>query len=371
MPYDDRKMLMQDIEELRDNRTLICLCNFDRTSIPPFPGLSTQFHADLKECLYRILKESPTTNGLDIFLYTRGGDANSVWPIACLLHEFDSDFEVLVPFRAHSAGTMLSLAAKKIVMTRLAELSPIDPTTGNNFNPIDPSQQGNRLGISVEDVRAYQDFLRESLRMHKDDEELSEDEKLILSPFIQKLVDSIHPLALGNVHRTYQLVARLAKKLLKLHEIEGRNVEKIVCALTVDTYSHLHMIGREEAVEILGSKQVLPASDDLETKLDALLKRYEEDFQLRSTLFGMRFIEPNISEKEFRFIGGVVESRHWGYVFETKGKITQFSKLSQGVNVQIPPGQPMPLVPGLPRELSLEISEQRWHRNTVREGVTL
>jgi hypothetical protein len=156
-----------------------------------------------------------------------------------------------------------------------------------------------------------------------------------------------------------------------LHEIEGRDVEKIVRALTVESYSHLHMIGREEAVEILGSKQVLPASDDLETKLDALLKKYEENFQLRSPLFGTRLVGPNTSEFEFRFIGGVVESRHWGYVFETKGKITQFSKLPQGVNVQIPPGQPMPLVPGLPRELNLEISEERWHRNTEPEGVTL
>ena len=45
------------------------------------------------------------------------------------------------------------MAAKRIVMTRLAELSPIDPTTGNQFNPVDG--KGNRLGISVEDVRAY------------------------------------------------------------------------------------------------------------------------------------------------------------------------------------------------------------------------
>ncbi len=85
MAYDERKSLMQAIENLRRGRALISLCNFDRQSNPELPGLTMQFDAGLKECLYRILKETPTGRGIDVFLYTRGGDTNSVWPIACLL----------------------------------------------------------------------------------------------------------------------------------------------------------------------------------------------------------------------------------------------------------------------------------------------
>ena len=99
MPYDERKILMKDIEKLRRGRALIAFCNFDRMSVPEFPGLTTHFHAELKECLYRVLKESPHPKGIDVFLYTRGGDTNSVWPVACLLREFDPDFEVLIPYR--------------------------------------------------------------------------------------------------------------------------------------------------------------------------------------------------------------------------------------------------------------------------------
>jgi ClpP class serine protease len=102
------------------------------------------------------LKETLNTGDkLDVLLYTRGGATNAVWPIVSLLREFDSNFEVLVPYRAHSSGTMLTLAAKKIVMTRLAELSPIDPTTANQFNPQLDKQL---LGIAVEDVTAYKEF---------------------------------------------------------------------------------------------------------------------------------------------------------------------------------------------------------------------
>lgn len=378
MPYDERKEMMEQIEELRGGRTLVSLCNFDRTSNPELPGLSTQFHADLKESLYRVLKESPTDRGIDVYLYTRGGDTNSVWPIACLLREFDPDFQVLVPFRAHSAGTMLALAAKKIVMTSLGELSAIDPTTGNQFNPMNPDPAagpGSRLGISVEDVRAYQDFLRAAFGLEnqndQDDQPPTDDERQLMQPFIAKLTNVVHPLALGNVHRVHQLVQRLARMLMELHPIENRDVGKAVRGLTVETYSHQHMIGRIEAIRILGEEHVETASGELESALDALLRKYEDDFGLRSPMFGARLMGPEKQEMDFRFVGGVLESKHWGYVFETKGKLSQHSQLPQGVSIQVPPGQRMPLVPGLPRKVNVEMHEQRWHRNIEKEGIDI
>jgi hypothetical protein len=322
--------------------------------------------------LYRVLKESPTDKGIDVFLYTRGGDTNSVWPIACLLREFDPDFEVLVPFRAHSAGTMLALAAKRIVMTRLGELSPIDPTTGNLFNPADPLNPRARLGISVEDLRAYQDFLKEALGLlGGENRQVDRDrERPLLQPFLHKLAEAVHPFALGNVHRVHQLVSHLAKKLMACHPDQVGDPDKVVKALTVDTYSHQHMIARAEAQEILGSSYVTAADENLEAEMDELLKRYADDFQIRNPLFAARFMQPTAAEQDFRFIGGVLESRQWGYVFETKGKIRQQSMLPPNVSVQIPPGQPMPLIPGLPREFSVDIHEQRWYHNTKPEGVT-
>ena len=56
-----------------------------------------------------------------------------MWPIVSLIREFDKDFEVLVPYRCHSSGTLTALGAKRIVMDQLSELSPIDPSTGNQF----------------------------------------------------------------------------------------------------------------------------------------------------------------------------------------------------------------------------------------------
>jgi hypothetical protein len=369
-PYEIRKKLIDKIEQKRSGRRLISLFDFDRLSDQNLPGLSKQFNADLKECLYGILrdiKSKESKQGIDLFLYTRGGDTNSVWPIVSLIREYDPDFEVIVPFRAHSAGTLLAIAAKKICMTRLSELSPIDPSTGNHFNPIDPMNQFNRLGISVEDVKAYKDFIGETFKFKKKDE-LSDTERSLLEHFVQSLVSSVHPLAIGNVHRVHKLISRLAEKLLLMHHPVKDDHCKIIEKLTVEPYSHVHMFNRNEAQEILGKDLVVFVDDELEQYIDELLREYEKDFSLREPLFLPSLMQK--PEEEVRFISGVIESKDRSYLFETKGKIFQFSKLPPNVNVQIPAGQPMPLVPGLPREYRFEVCTQRWHRNIKKEGIT-
>ncbi|MEW6078133.1 MAG: hypothetical protein AB1724_10000 [Thermodesulfobacteriota bacterium] len=391
MAYKERKELMKEIEDFRGNRTLISLFNFDRQSFPQVSelGISTQFASDLKGCLYRILKESKTGNGVDIFLYTRGGDTNSVWPIANLVREFDKNFEVIVPFRAHSAGTLFALGAKNIVMTKMSELSPVDPSTGNQFNPIDKVDTKKRLSISVEDVNAYKDFLLQSYGIEETQEPMSLENKNLLKSHLEDLVRELHPLAVGNVYRVHKLIRRLAKELLSFHSSNNADLDKIIKQLTVEPYSHLHMISRKEALKILGKDRITSASAQLEKKVDELLRIYEEDFQLRDSFFLSEFFkksekpennqaggqekEANNSSlsKDFRFAGGVVESTKCGYIFITKGTITPFSKIPNNVNVQLPPGQPMPLIPGAPIGYNIEISSQRWQRNKKKEGITL
>src|ERR1700747_825492 len=109
MAYSDRKELIESIEDMREGRTLVSIFNFDRLSEPYLAGISTQFNADIKEQLYRVLKDAKKRAGIDVFLYTRGGDINAVWPTVSLLREFDRHFQVLVPFKCHSSGTLVAL----------------------------------------------------------------------------------------------------------------------------------------------------------------------------------------------------------------------------------------------------------------------
>lgn len=366
MTLEQRQEQMRVIEGLRGGRKLIVLANWDRASDPAIPGVQMQFSADVKEPLYRVLKETVKhEERIDLLFYTRGGDTNAVWPLVSLLREFDAHFHVLVPFRCHSSGTLLALAAERIAMTPIAELSPIDPTTGNQFNPVDPVQEKARLAISVEDVQAYREFIVDQFKLGDIE---NDGARATLQPFIDRLTERVHPLALGNVHRVHQQIKKLADKLLSFHDDEEEERKKIVENLATRFYSHLHMITREEAKEILGDK-IEYVDGEVASALDKILRGYEVHFFLRRAFHLAPFMG-NAVTKEARFIGGLVESADWSYLYETKAVIHQASVFPPNVQVQVPAGQPMPLVPGLPRNFRVEVASQGWVRNTEPRGFS-
>lgn len=51
------------------------------------------------------------------------------------LPQFCSEFEVIIPHKCHSTGTLIALGANKIVMTKQATLGPIDPSVNTPLNP--------------------------------------------------------------------------------------------------------------------------------------------------------------------------------------------------------------------------------------------
>ncbi|MDX2053618.1 MAG: hypothetical protein SFV15_14555 [Polyangiaceae bacterium] len=365
MDYETRKGLIEQVEALRPGRKMICFFNFDRLSEPAVPlGLDTAFNADTKAALFRVLKETGSSK-IDICLYTRGGDVNGVWPLVSIVREFDPDFEVLVPFRCHSAGSLLALGAKKIVLTAMAELSPIDPSTGNQFNPLDPARSTSRLAISVEDVRAFRSFILDQFQIDPANE--LEALRQNVGPYLGRLAHEVHPLALGNVYRVHQQIQQLAKKLLLLHPIPNRREDQIIEALTTRFWSHLHMVNRYEARDILGAEHVDFASDELAGALDVLLRSYEDTFELRRPFFLSAFMGDETSKK-VRFIGGVLESTAWGYLHETQAVLGQSSALPPEVQIQLPPGQPMPLIRGLPRSFHVEVLSRGWAHNKAQQG---
>lgn len=71
------------------------------------------------------------TKGLDLILHTPGGDIAATESIVDYLYcMFDKDIRVIVPQISMSAGTMIALASKEIVMGKHSNLGPIDPQMG-------------------------------------------------------------------------------------------------------------------------------------------------------------------------------------------------------------------------------------------------
>jgi ATP-dependent protease ClpP protease subunit len=68
------------------------------------------------------------TKGLDLILHTPGGDLAATESIVDYLRSmFGNDIRAIVPQLAMSAGTMIALATKSVVMGRHSSIGPIDP----------------------------------------------------------------------------------------------------------------------------------------------------------------------------------------------------------------------------------------------------
>jgi hypothetical protein len=356
MSFTDRIKLIEELEKVRDSRVL-CYILGDRESFPPGfpPGYSLQLSNEPAFQLQELVRSIGKIKKLDLFLYTRGGSTDAVWPLINLLREYCEHLTVIVPFRAHSAGTLICLGADEIIMTEAAELSPIDPTTGNQFNPSDPANPQSKFGISVEDVAAYFELSAKRADIAA--------ENLKLEVF-KELTNKVHPLALGNVQRVYNQIRFLARNLLSLHlDVNGHKerIDSIIKSLTEEFYSHVHSINRKEAASLMGDWVRLPNKEE-ETLIANLFGQYVSDLELNTKFQTPEYMGDN-PECALNVIGGFLETKEKSYKYETSMNIFQRSILPQGFQVQVPPGSIMPLLPGFPRSFDSSILHMAWMPN--------
>lgn len=71
------------------------------------------------------------SKGLDLILHTPGGDIAATESIVSYLQQlFHGDIRAIVPQISMSAGTMIAMSCKEIIMGKQSSLGPIDPQTG-------------------------------------------------------------------------------------------------------------------------------------------------------------------------------------------------------------------------------------------------
>jgi len=326
----DTKNLIKKIEEKRNSKVITYVTS-DRKG-----PVNARIAMDVIPVISSHLRKIGKTDKIDLFLYSTGGDTMVPWRLVSMIREYCEKFSVLVPYKAHSAATMISLGADEIVMTDLSELSPIDPSTANVFNPQDPNNPQGKIPISVEDVMAYFDLAKKKFGI-KNDEDLTK----IFNKFVESN-PQIHPLALGNVNRTYNLIRILAKRLLKSHQnpIEDEQVNKIVDYFTEKLYSHQYFIGRKEAKEDLGLRTVEPADKDLADLMTELYEEYKKEMQFDKIWNPEIELGENqaVNTKEYRiaFVESEPGTNHFGLTIEFKKGQVQATQQTPNGPIQIP-----------------------------------
>lgn len=296
----NRKELIKEISEMRQSN-VICYIGGDRQNV------STRIAPDIIPVFYKHLEKMEGRDKVDLFMFTKGGDVLTALRLVQLIYEYTDNFSVLIPFKAYSAGTLVALGASEIVMTKMGELSPVDPNVTSMFNPTDPNNPTVKLPISVEDVYSYFEAAGDAAKIESEE---------AFSEVFARFIDHVHPLAVGSVHRTYSLIRSVAKKLLLMHMDISQEplIDEIVDCLTKRMHSHSYMITRKEARDMI--KLPVTFSDhELEKKMWRLFERYKFDLALEKP-----FIPEMVAnrEGEFSVYCGLIESinRTDGYVFD-------------------------------------------------------
>ncbi len=266
-----RNALIKKLEGLRGS-SVICLLTTLR------PGVQGAISDDQVRVVFDHLLElaQRPIPRLDLFLVSNGGNGVVPWRLVSLFREFSKEFNVLIPYRAYSAATLLALGADQIVMHTFGELGPIDPSVSNEFNPRNP--QGQPIPISVEDVKAYVAFIKKTVGITHEDE---------LVKTIESLCAQVHPLALGNVERFVSQSRMIAIKVLKTHMKEDADhiIDELVENMTSKLYFHGHPINRKEARQDLKLKVLANPSAELENTMWELYCDFERSFKSTEPFF--------------------------------------------------------------------------------------
>lgn len=295
-----RVELIEQIEKERQS-AVICYVTGDKDKF------STKIGDDVIPILFRHLELIGNKDNIDLLLYTRGGDMVVPIRIVKTIRSFCRKFGILIPYRAHSAGTLIALGADEIVMTKLGELTPVDPITQHPFNPRDPVDQKKVIPISVEDITSY-------LLLAKDKVKLQEDKMAEIYDNLTKhsYLDPrhLHPLALGNVYRAQRMIRMLSERLLGLHmdttkESNKKTIQRIVNEITSDICIHNYPIYRDEA-KALGLNVAFP-SDQLDRMLWNIYEKYAEDMQLTKSFNPMQALGTE-NAKNIKYGAAYIES---------------------------------------------------------------
>lgn len=217
-----RTRLIRALERRRQSRIIALVHRQETMAFLGFPLVRYIDIEDSEEVLRAIQLTAPSLP-IDLVLHTPGGLVLAAEQIAHALIGHPSEVTVFIPHYAMSGGTLLALAANRIVMAPHAVLGPLDP------------QIGQFPAASI--VRAVE---------RKEPKDI-DDETLILADVAQKAM---------------RQVREFVERVLVARGWERGRATELARAMTEGRWTHDYPITLEEAKE-LG----LPVSSDMPAEI--------------------------------------------------------------------------------------------------------
>ncbi len=235
----ERHRLMRQLEKKRGSRLITLIHRQETISLLGIP-LSRYIDIEDSEEVLRAIRLTPDDMPIDIILHTPGGLVLAAEQIAFALVRHKAPVTVFIPHYAMSGGTLIALAADKIVMDDNAVLGPVDPQLG---------QYPAASVLKVLEKKSINEI---------------DDTTLILADVAEK--------ARRQVFKT-------VKAILMANGFEEKKAEELAETLSCGQWTHDYPITFEEARE-LG----LPVSNDMPEEVYALMSLYRQPTQRRPSV---------------------------------------------------------------------------------------
>ena len=309
MNYSKRQEIYRRIEQERETKVLSFITS-DRK------GMETVIAQDCIDPFVDLLEQIGPTKCISLILHTNGGQTLAAWRLVNLIRIFCDELEVLIPLKALSAGTLISIGADRVIMTKQAALGPIDPSINNPLNPqATVDGQSKQVPVSVENVRGYLDAAREELKI--------QGEKALTSILVN-LTSHIHPLVLGEIFRSQAQIRFLAEKLLPLQVNDNNKIKSIINFPCADSGSHDYTINRREAADL--GLNIEKPSDEFYKQLRKIQLSYAEELKLLEPYSAEAFLVGATVGKAvpYTITRALVEATVGGcYSFVSEGTLTR------------------------------------------------
>lgn len=237
-----RMRKIASLERKRSSRVILLVHRQETMRLLGFP-IMRYIDVDDSEEVLRAIQMTDDDIPLDIILHTPGGLVLAALQIARAIRGHKAKVTVFVPHYAMSGGTLISLAAQEIVMSRHAVLGPIDPQVGQ--------------------------FPAASLLKVVEQKPIAEidDETLIMADVARKAIAQ---------------VKKAAREFLN-DRVPQDQAEALAEKMSTGTWTHDHPISASEAKE-LG----LPVTTDMPTEVFELMTLYPQP--VRSQIGGVEYL---------------------------------------------------------------------------------
>lgn len=205
--------------------------------------------------------------GLDLILHTPGGDIAATESLVDYLYSmYGKDIRVIVPQISMSAGTMIALSSKEIIMGKHSNLGPIDPQMG---------------GLACQAVLNEFEQAKSDIRQNPHSAALW-----------QVIISKYHPTFLGACKQAIEWSERMVREWLLKNMCEGDEdrVNRIVERFSNHTEqkSHSRHISKRECEEI--GLSIVSLEDNQEFQ-DAVLTTHHAFMHTFANTYSVKIIE--------------------------------------------------------------------------------